>query len=287
MIKFDFKKHVLDVVGQQHKVMNTIAGENYFELTTNKDRVIRLENTLYDECSELLNSFNWKHWKDVNGKHDLKNALTESADLLHFISTIILITKYNSSDKQAAEVIKYLELDADQLKTISNNVDDLFNNYKRNVVIGRLPAPDTLSKEDTINIVTGYITSVNEVAVYANSHYTDGTIYNILTERNNRVDNDIADNVLLFTSFKLIVETYILCDYLGIGDPDELRSAYMAKAVLNTFRVQNGYAEGTYIKIWDGQEDNEVLHSILEEDSSLTGDALLNKLEERYSSIRK
>ncbi len=38
---------------------------------------------------------------------------------------------------------------------------------------------------------------------------------------------------------------------------------YVGKNILNRFRQDHGYKLGTYIKIWDGREDNEVLASIL------------------------
>ncbi len=42
-------------------------------------------------------------------------------------------------------------------------------------------------------------------------------------------------------------------------DSEMLFKGYIAKNVLNVFRQDYGYKEGTYIKIWDGLEDNEVL----------------------------
>jgi hypothetical protein len=42
-----------------------------------------------------------------------------------------------------------------------------------------------------------------------------------------------------------------------------LYNQYIGKNVLNFFRQDNGYKEGTYIKIWDGREDNEHLVEIL------------------------
>lgn len=34
---------------------------------------------------------------------------------------------------------------------------------------------------------------------------------------------------------------------------------YTGKNVLNVFRQDHGYKAGTYIKVWDGREDNEHL----------------------------
>lgn len=44
---------------------------------------------------------------------------------------------------------------------------------------------------------------------------------------------------------------------------DELFRQYIGKNVLNFFRQDHGYKEGTYIKEWDGKEDNEVLAEVL------------------------
>jgi len=37
---------------------------------------------------------------------------------------------------------------------------------------------------------------------------------------------------------------------------DELYEIYVGKNVLNMFRQDNGYKEGTYNKVWYGREDN-------------------------------
>ena len=45
---------------------------------------------------------------------------------------------------------------------------------------------------------------------------------------------------------------------------DELYEIYVGKNVLNMFRQDNGYKEGTYEKVWNGREDNEHLADILD-----------------------
>lgn len=45
---------------------------------------------------------------------------------------------------------------------------------------------------------------------------------------------------------------------------EELYRWYIGKNVLNFFRQDNGYKEGTYVKIWKGREDNEYLFDILD-----------------------
>lgn len=63
---------------------------------------------------------------------------------------------------------------------------------------------------------------------------------------------------------------------------------YVGKNVLNFFRQDKGYKEGTYIKIWSGKEDNEHLVDILASitpDSETFKDDVYKALDERYRSL--
>ena len=53
------------------------------------------------------------------------------------------------------------------------------------------------------------------------------------------------------------------CMRLMNMDLDELFRQYVGKNTLNFFRQDHGYKEGTYIKIWNGEEDNEVLAKLV------------------------
>lgn len=68
-------------------------------------------------------------------------------------------------------------------------------------------------------------------------------------------------------------------------DWNELYCQYVGKNVLNFFRQDNGYKEGSYRKLWNGREDNEHLVEIMAElDSSRKDfrDQLYASLETRY-----
>jgi len=69
---------------------------------------------------------------------------------------------------------------------------------------------------------------------------------------------------------------------------NELYSGYVGKNVLNFFRQDNGYKEGTYIKEWGGQEDNEHLVQVvqkLDKASATFKDDLYQALTTRYQSL--
>ena len=53
------------------------------------------------------------------------------------------------------------------------------------------------------------------------------------------------------------------CMRLMSMDLNELFRQYVGKNTLNFFRQDHGYKEGSYIKIWHGEEDNEVLATLV------------------------
>lgn len=82
-------------------------------------------------------------------------------------------------------------------------------------------------------------------------------------------------NLALFES--LLVD----CDM----DWEELFKQYLGKNVLNVFRQDHGYKAGTYIKIWNGREDNEHLVEVLEVvdlQANDVRDSLYQALKARY-----
>jgi hypothetical protein len=65
---------------------------------------------------------------------------------------------------------------------------------------------------------------------------------------------------------------------------NELYRLYVGKNILNRFRQDHGYKEGTYSKIWNGEEDNVAMQRLLERETSMTPDALYAALETLYGT---
>jgi len=71
---------------------------------------------------------------------------------------------------------------------------------------------------------------------------------------------------------------------------NDLFKQYVGKNVLNVFRQDHGYKSGTYIKIWDGREDNEHLVEVLEVadlESPDVRNALYSSLKARYMIVQE
>ena len=66
---------------------------------------------------------------------------------------------------------------------------------------------------------------------------------------------------------------------------EQLYASYIGKNVLNFFRQDHGYKDGSYIKVWDGREDNEHLAEIIttiDIDDPNLKDTIYNELTLRY-----
>ena len=84
----------------------------------------------------------------------------------------------------------------------------------------------------------------------------------------------------------LISEFFDLVIMSGL-DLETLYRLYVGKNILNQFRQDNGYKDGSYIKVWDGQEDNVVMKRVWEESGDIKPDLLYRELTKKYLALTK
>ena len=89
---------------------------------------------------------------------------------------------------------------------------------------------------------------------------------------------------LLFCNFDIweFTKEFFKASYMVGLDFNSLYQLYIGKNILNKFRQDNGYKEGTYNKYWGDKEDNEVLQEILEKNDNLSPLELYKELEREY-----
>ena len=87
-----------------------------------------------------------------------------------------------------------------------------------------------------------------------------------LTQSSNEKDFKIAlENLASAAVSNKSFDAIALADCMRLMNMnlDELFRQYVGKNTLNFFRQDHGYKEGSYIKIWNGEEDNEVLAKLV------------------------
>ncbi len=91
--------------------------------------------------------------------------------------------------------------------------------------------------------------------------------------------NELDIEVLINDFFDLVLMSGL--------DLNTLYKLYVGKNILNQFRQDNGYKDGTYMKIWDGEEDNVVMKRIWEEDGDIKPEVLYRQLAKYYFALKK
>lgn len=122
---------------------------------------------------------------------------------------------------------------------------------------------DIKNNEVSINGITFYIETADVQTLFEILAATS-----ILRQRN-------------FSVFQRIMEKCNL-------DWNSLYIGYVSKNILNIFRQDNGYKDGTYKKIWENREDNEHLHDIvssLDPSSATFSKNILEALTKKYGSL--
>ena len=226
---------ILLMLQLQSQLNDSTNGEDWVKGLTKDAKEINWKRCIYMECAEMIDSFSWKHWKNIKQEPDWANVQIEVVDVWHFVMSLA-IENYN--------------------KTLRGGIDELAIN------ISNL---ENFSKIDTKN---DNFTSQKEIIVKV-----ENIMRKVLSQE------ELELEALIDDFFDLVL-------FSGL-DLETLYRLYVGKNILNQFRQDNGYKEGTYIKIWAGEEDNVVMKRIWEENANITPDALYHELTKLYFSMNK
>jgi dimeric dUTPase (all-alpha-NTP-PPase superfamily) len=135
------------------------------------------------------------------------------------------------------------------------------------------------------NVALAKLDMLSELTLHQKSVQFDNMYY-VLTQLNllEKLDLLVGLATAKRTSLALFESLLADCDM----DWNALFKQYVGKNVLNVFRQDHGYKLGTYIKVWDGREDNEHLIEVLattDLNSSDVRNTLYESLKMKYSSV--
>jgi len=220
---------ILQMLELQQELNDATNGENWEAGLTKNNKKIDWRRCIYLEAAELVESYPWKHWKNIDASPDYDNIKIEIVDIWHFVMSEAL-----------------------RLYKVENR--------------GTI--------EDIANAVT------------AMQGFEDF----LVTDKDEALDSyeqiELVEKMIkvLFCSSDinaLLIAFLTMSSKLNLKLP-ELYELYIGKNILNKFRQNHGYKEGSYIKEWNGKEDNVVMQTILASKSDITPEALYDALEEAY-----
>ncbi len=147
--------YIGEMVELQRHLNNSTNGSNWVDGTTKDGRMINWNRCIYVEAIEALDSFNWKHWKDINTSDDWDNLLVELVDIWHFLMSEaltlghpIILPKLNVNKNRAQliiqlEIIAKLALDSSLVsKNRSGNIEEMLKSFFSAIACANLPIAD-------------------------------------------------------------------------------------------------------------------------------------------------
>ncbi len=222
-------RQMLQMQQQLNDATGGIGWENGY---TNKGKRINWKRCIYLEAAELVDSYPWKHWKNIEATPDYDNIKIEIVDIWHFVMSEAL-RDYKINQKG-------------DIEKLTNDITKLVN-YQQ---------------------FTESVKPINK-DIYKQIAWVENFIKTVFT----------SDDVLQ------LIDAFFEMAYQLQINLDVLYRLYVGKNILNKFRQEHGYKEGTYIKQWNGLEDNVVMQEILENQPDVTPEKLFALLEDAYRRV--
>jgi dimeric dUTPase (all-alpha-NTP-PPase superfamily) len=213
----------------QQQLNDATNGKGWEKGITKNGKRIDWKRAAYLECAELIESYPWKHWKNIDAKPDYDNIRIEAVDIWHFIMSQML-QEYRIEGKGDVD-------------TLTHAIESLPN----------------------------FQTFTQDIAATQKDYYEQIEVVESLMR-----------TLLCDSSPERLMEAFIEVAMQSGLNLTSLYQLYLGKNILNRFRQDHGYKEGTYIKIWNGEEDNVIMQRYLEAHPSTSPEELYQVLDAAY-----
>ncbi len=220
---------IVQMLQLQQQLNDATNGEGWEKGITKNGKLIDWKRCAYLECAELIESYPWKHWKNIDAKPDYENIKIETVDIWHFV------------------------------------MSEALREYK----INHRGTMDALAR--TIHALPNFSTFEGPL------HTSDKNCYEQI-----EVVEKFLKTLFCGSSFHESIEAFIEIAIQSGLNLDALYKLYIGKNILNQFRQDHGYKEGSYQKLWNGIEDNIVMQQLLDREEIMTANELYSALEAAY-----
>jgi len=264
-------KELLETLLSQQMELNTnISGPLWPFGKTNKGKTINWGRTVYMETAELIDSYPWKHWKGIENNIDIDNVGIELIDLWHFIMSMGIEVMFNVYVQQGKE-----RYGSDQVYPNEQNVPFIWEKSLKEETVNyflKIFENEEMKKRIISDIQKKMedISGIDKEIFIFEELMSNGILY--------AQTRDIEEKYMYFATIVMIFD-YIITNVVNL----DIEKVYKGKSILNQFRQDHGYKEGTYIKTWilDSKEveDNVVMLRLLDSEN------LYEELEKVYKEV--
>ena len=222
-------KKIHTMLTLQQQLNDATNGKGWEKGLTKNGKQIDWRRCIYLEAAELIESYPWKHWKNIDASPDYENIKIEAVDIWHFVMS------------EALRLYKIESL---------GSITEL---------------------AEAITTQEGYIQIKTHKTAAQHSYYEEIAVV-----------EDFVKSLFCGDSVEILVSKFFGVAAQAGLDLESLYALYIGKNILNQFRQDHGYKEGSYIKLWKGREDNVVMQEILDVQHDISPEELYAALEAAY-----
>jgi len=225
-------KRLIAMLELQQELNDATNGVGWESGYTDSGKIIDWRRCIYLESAELVESYPWKHWKNIDATPDYDNIKIEAVDIWHFVMS---------------EALRIYKVES------KGSISDL-------------------ARE--ISTQKSYTPFDTTVSTEHDNYYQEIIIV-----------EEFIKSLFCNESIEILIDKFFVVALQSGLNLDRLYSLYIGKNILNQFRQNHGYKDGSYIKIWNGSEDNVIMQKILEQNSDIAPQELYRALEESYPQV--
>lgn len=215
---------ILQMLELQQQLNDATNGENWEEGITKNGKKIDWRRCIYLEAAELIESYPWKHWKNIDAKPDYENIKIELVDIWHFVMSEAL-RLYKVNNLGNIEELSQNIMAMQSYKNLENPKDSELDSYEQIALVEEMMRV-LFCSDDIDQLINSFLEVTSKLGLNLSTLY----------------------------------------------------ALYIGKNILNKFRQENGYKDGSYIKTWNGQEDNVVMQNLLSNRDDITPNELYEAL---------
>ena len=215
---------ILQMLELQQQLNDATNGENWEEGITKNGKKIDWRRCIYLEAAELIESYPWKHWKNIDAKPDYENIKIELVDIWHFVMSEAL-RLYKLNNLGNIEELSQNIMAMQSYKNLENPKDSELDSYEQIALVEEMMRV-LFCSDDIDQLINSFLEVTSKLGLNLSTLY----------------------------------------------------ALYIGKNILNKFRQENGYKDGSYIKTWNGQEDNVVMQNFLRNRADITPNELYEAL---------
>lgn len=206
----------------QQKLNDSTNGKDWENGVTKNGKIIDWKRCIYMESAELIDSYPWKHWKNIDASVDIDNARIEVVDIWHFVMSLIL-------EEHKLNMAGDINFIANEIQKCVNyeplkNKNTQTNNIQNSILNIESMLTSLFNNRTSLKIADNFFMIAKDVGLDLNSIYTlyiGKNILNIFRQDNGyksgkyiKIWNNQEDNVVMQN---------LLSNYKDIT-PDELYS---------------------------------------------------------------